>query len=53
MKELRTRKPANLLAKMLDVKTARKNRLARRPPSLSEVERWVGHAKELKPAVTH
>ncbi len=53
VKELRTRKPANLHAKMLEVNTAKKNRLVRRPPSLSEVERWVAHAKELKPAVTH
>ncbi len=53
VKELRTRKPANLHAKMLDVNTAKKRRLVRRPPSLSEVERWVAHAKELKPAVSH
>lgn len=53
VKELRTRKPANLHAKMLEVNTAKKNRLVRRPPSLSEVERWVDHAKELKPAVSH
>lgn len=24
-----------------------------RPPSTSEVKRWVAHAKKLKPAVTH
>lgn len=53
VKELRNRKPANLHAKMLEVNTAKKNRLVRRPPSLSEVERWVAHAKKLKPAVTH
>jgi len=53
VKELRTRKPANLHAKMLEVNTAKKNRLVRRPPSLSEVERWVAHAKKLKPAVSH
>ncbi len=53
VKELRTRKPANLHTKMLEVNTAKKQRLVRRPPSLSEVERWVAHAKELKPAVTH
>ncbi len=53
VKELRTRKPANLHTKMLEVNTAKKQRLVRRPPSVSEVERWVAHAKELKPAVTH
>ena len=53
VKELRARKPGNLHAKMLEVNTAKKNRLVRRPPSLSEVERWVAHAKQLKPAVTH
>jgi predicted flap endonuclease-1-like 5' DNA nuclease len=53
VKELRNRKPVNLHEKMLAVNTAKKNRLVRRPPSLSEVERWVAHAKELKPAVTH
>jgi len=25
----------------------------RRPPSLAEVERWVAHAGELDPVVTH
>lgn len=53
VKELRTRKAANLHAKMHEVNTAKKNRLVRRPPSLSEVERWIAHAKELAPAVTH
>lgn len=53
VKELRNRKPANLHTKMLAVNTAKRNRLVRRPPSLSEVERWVAHAKKLKPAVSH
>ena len=53
VKELRTRKPANLHAKMLEVNSAKKKRLVRRPPSLSEVERWVAHAKKLKAVVTH
>ncbi len=53
VKELRNRKPANLHAKMHEVNSAKKKRLVRRPPSLSEVERWVVHAKELKPAVSH
>jgi predicted flap endonuclease-1-like 5' DNA nuclease len=53
VKELRTRKPANLHAKMLDVNGARKVAFVRRPPSLGEVERWVAHAAELEPAVTY
>jgi predicted flap endonuclease-1-like 5' DNA nuclease len=53
VKELRNRKLANLHAKMHEVNSAKKKRLVRRPPSLSEVERWVVHAKELKPAVSH
>ena len=53
VKELRTRKATNLHATMLEVNTAKKNRLVRRPPGLSEVEGWIAHAKTLKPAVTH
>ena len=53
VKELRTRKPGNLHTKMLEVNSAKKQRLVRRPPSLSEVERWVAHAKKLAPAVTY
>lgn len=53
VKELRTRKPTNLHAAMLARNTAKKRALVRRPPSLSEVERWVAHAKKLKPLVTH
>ena len=53
VKELRTRKSGNLQAKMLEVNSAKKRALVRRPPSLSEVERWVAHAKELAPAVSH
>lgn len=53
VKELRTRKAQNLHAKMLDVNTAKKRRLVRRPPGLSEVEGWIAHAKKLDPAVTH
>lgn len=53
VKELRTRKAANLHTKMHEVNTAKKNRLVRRPPSMGEVERWIAHAKELAPAVSH
>ncbi len=53
VKELRKRKPANLHAKMLEVNSAKRRPLVRRPPSLGEVERWVEHAKTLDPAVSH
>lgn len=51
VKELRTRRPDNLLAAMVEVNA--KKRLVRRLPTLSMVERWVAHAKELPPVVTH
>ena len=53
VKELRNRKPANLHAKMLEVNSAGKRSFVRRPPSLSEVERWVEHAKSLDPMMTY
>lgn len=48
VKELRNRKPVNLLAKMVEINKAK--RLVRRLPTESMVERWVAHAGEL-PAV--
>ena len=51
VKELRNRNAANLLAKM--VETNEKKKLVRRLPTLSMVERWVAHAKELPPVVTY
>lgn len=53
VKELRRRKPENLHAALLETNARSRGRLVRRPPSLSEVERWVAHAKELAPVVTH
>jgi len=53
VKELRKRKPVNLHAKMLQVNSAKRKALVRRPPSLGEVERWVAHAGELDPMVSH
>lgn len=53
VKELRNRKPANLHQKMIDTNIAKKGRIVRRPPSLGEVERWVAHAKQLDPMITH
>ncbi len=56
VKELRNRKPENLAAKMKEVNdaaVAKGRSIVRRPPSVSEVQRWVAHAKELAPAVSH
>ena len=51
VKELRNRKPANLLAKMVEINKAK--RLVRRLPTESMVERWVAHAAELPPVVKY
>lgn len=51
IKELATRRPDNLHAKMLEVNEAKN--LVNRAPSLSEVERWVAEAKTLPAAVSH
>jgi len=53
VKELRRRNAASLHAKMFEVNSAKRKPLVRRPPSAAEVERWVAHAKELDPIVTH
>jgi len=51
VKELATRRADNLHAKCLEVSS--KENIVRRPPSASEVSRWVAHAKKLKPAVSY
>ena len=51
VKELATRKPENLHAKMVEVNEAKK--LVRGVPALSQVEKWVAQAKELPGAVSH
>ncbi|OAI42311.1 ferredoxin [bacterium SCGC AG-212-C10] len=51
VKELGTRVPANLHAKLVEVNDAKK--LVRQTPSLSAVEKWVAEAKTLPQAVTH
>ena len=48
---LAQRNPANLTAKMEEVNEAKK--LARRTPSLKEVEKWVAEAKELPRALEY
>jgi predicted flap endonuclease-1-like 5' DNA nuclease len=50
VKELATRVPANLQAKMAEVNEAKK--LTRRTPNLAEVEKWVAEAKTLDAKVS-
>ena len=51
VKELATRRPDNLHAKMLETNDQKK--LVRRPPTAADVEKWVAEAKSLPPAVTY
>jgi predicted flap endonuclease-1-like 5' DNA nuclease len=51
VKELRNRNAANLLSKMVEVN--QKQRLVRRLPTQSMVDRWVAHAKDLAPVVKY
>jgi predicted flap endonuclease-1-like 5' DNA nuclease len=51
VKELRNRKPENLVAKMVEVN--QKKKLVRRDPSLKEVMSWVEQAKALPPMVRY
>lgn len=51
VKELATRRPDNLTAKMAEVNEAKK--LVRTVPAQSMVEKWVAEAKTLEPMVSH
>jgi predicted flap endonuclease-1-like 5' DNA nuclease len=51
VKELRTRKVANLTEKLAEVQKAK--RLTRATPAASQVERWVEEAKTLTPMISH
>ena len=51
VKELRTRNATALSKKMVTVNT--KKKLVRRLPTESMVDRWIRHAKKLKPAVRY
>ena len=51
VKELRNRNPETLLVKMTQVNNRQK--LVRRLPTESMVRRWVEHAQQLPPAVSH
>lgn len=51
IKELRHRKPENLVAKMTEVNADKK--LTRRVPTVKAVEDWVEEAKTLEPTITH
>ena len=52
VKELRTRNPENLFAKMKSVNSAGRP-LVRSLPGLKNVESWVKHAQKLKPRITY
>jgi predicted flap endonuclease-1-like 5' DNA nuclease len=51
VKELKNRKPDNLLTKMLEVNAQKK--LVRQAPGLKMVEKWINEAKKLEPKVTY
>lgn len=51
VKELKTRKADKLTEKMAEVNETKK--LVRRNPTLSEVQRWIDHAKTLDALVSH
>jgi predicted flap endonuclease-1-like 5' DNA nuclease len=51
VKELATRRPDHLHARMLEVNASRK--LVRRPPTLNAVEAWIAGARTLPPVVTY
>lgn len=52
VKELATRRPDNLHAKMVEVNSSGRP-LVRQLPGLKSVENWVANAKKLDPKVTH
>ncbi len=51
VKELRNRKPENLLTSMTELN--RKKRLVRRLPTLPMVQAWVECAGDLSPVIRH
>lgn len=51
VKELRRRNAENLHRALMAANAEKK--LVRRPPAISEVERWIAYAKTLEPAVTY
>ncbi len=51
VKELKTRVPANLYKKCVEVNEERN--LARRSPTMAEVEKWVEEAKVIEPAISY
>lgn len=51
VKELRRRNAANLLTAMIEIN--KKKNLVRRLPTEAMVQRWVDHAKQLEPLVSH
>lgn len=56
VKELARRRADNLATRMKDINDsaiAKGASIVRRPPSVSEVEKWIDQAKSMPPAVTY
>ncbi len=53
VKELRTRKAENLVAKIAETNADGKKRTVRLLPGLKRVEGWIEEAKKLEPMVTY
>jgi len=53
VKELRTRKAENLVAKIAETNADGKKRTVRLLPGLKRVEGWIEEAKKLAPMVTY
>lgn len=51
VKELRTRRPDNLAAKMAEINETKK--LVRQVPTEASVTKWVEQAKTIEPAISH
>lgn len=51
VKELRTRRPDNLTAKMAEINETKK--LVRQVPTEASVTKWVEQAKTIDPAISH
>jgi len=51
IKELRRRNPTSLTTKMIQINESKK--LVQRLPTEGMVERWIAHASQLEPIITH
>ncbi len=53
VKELRRRNAASLQAKMAEVNAKKKVPYVRQVPAVTQVQRWIDHAKTLDPVIKH